>query len=211
MSSKRKSISREASKRVASSKTYTAQGEPIRDLDAYVAAGGRPRNSAGDMIRNPKAYQNVIEASVRQNTNDPKYLYHYTNQQAAASITKSGTINASSGGLAGSGTYCTAKPPRCHPANLLSNNYASSTARDPSYVSSYVRMDADNLNAERVEDGNRDIWKVSGSVDLNQHNAFVAERHQDSTNYGGTNNQGHYYDDEYEDVCHEHQYNDFDY
>ena len=192
----RTTYSRDDAKKIAASKTYTAKGKPIRNLSAYVAAGGRPRNSGGDVIRNPMAYQNAIEASVRQNTNDPKYLYHYTNQQAAKSISESGTIHASTNGLAGPGTYCTAKPPRCNTGTLLNNNYSNAVAtRDQSYVDNYVRMDADRLNARHVGNGNRDGWKVKGDVDLGQHNAFVAERHQDC--YGGeVEHEGHqhYYD-----------------
>lgn len=169
---------------MAADKLYTARGEPIRNVDAYVQAGGRPTNAAGTTIHNPTAYQNSIEASIRQNTDDPKYLYHYTSQQVAESISDTGRIQASGDGLAGRGTYLTAKPPRCKSDTLLSNNYGSSGARDASFVDQYVRMDADHLSAEHVG-GSRDVWKVEGDVDVGRHSGFVDERGQQHHSYSG--------------------------
>lgn len=199
MSSRRKSqkssgVSRNAAAKLATSKMYTAVGESIRNLDAYVAAGGIAHNSAGDPIKNPKAYRNAIEASFRQNTQDPKYLYHYTNEAAAASISESRKVQASDSGLAGPGTYCTTKPPRCHTNTLLSNNYGSPTLRDASYVDRYVRIDADRVPAQQVSDGSRNIWKVDGNVHLDQHNSFIADRNQSSYS------DQQYYDQSYDDA-----------
>ena len=115
------------------------------------------------------------EASVRQNTTDPKYLYHYTTPQAASSIAESSQITGSSVGLAGSGTYLTAKPPRTRTNDLLQNNYASTTVCDSSYVDQYVRVEADDLGARHVGE-DRDVWRVNGNVDLLSYNGFVAAR-----------------------------------
>lgn len=170
-------------KAMASKKMYTASGESIYNLEAFLTAGGKAFNGAGERIDNPRAYCNSIEASMRQNTTEPKYLYHYTTPEAAASISASGILQASSDGLAGPGTYWTAKPPRSSTTNLLTNNYASASARDPSHVHSYVRMENDNgqdLAAMHVG-GQRDVWKINGSVDLEQqHGSFVAKRNKQS-------------------------------
>ena len=178
-------FSRQTAKQIAASNMYTASGEPIRNLDAYMGAGSRAYNSAGQVIQNPTAYQNAIEASVRQNTTDPKYLYHYTTSDAAASIEASGCIQGSQGGWAGSGTYLTAKPPRSSTSNLLANNYGSATARDASYVSDYVRLNTDTLSASYVGDG-RDVWKANGDVHLEEHGGYVAQRQSDNSESHGS-------------------------
>ena len=172
-------------KRIASSKMYTANGDSIRNLDSYMAAGGKPRNSAGDIIQNPRAYSNSIEASVRQNTDNPKYLHHYTTSEAASKIQKSGgIIKASSIGAGGSGTYLTAKPPRCNTNTLLNNNYDGvADSRGPSYVEKYIRLNNDGLDATRVPDvGGRDVWKVDGDVNLNNHGGYIADRSHGADN-----------------------------
>lgn len=197
-------FSRHVAKQIATRQMYTASGDPIHNLEAYMAAGGQPHNSSGQAIHNPTAYRNAIEASVRQNTTDPKYLYHYTTPEAADSIAESGRLEPSSGGLAGPGMYCTAKPPRSSTANLLQNNYGSATARDASFVQHYARIDTDTLDAEHVGD-DRNVWLVNGPVDLEQHGGYVAERNVDKS--GGTAaTQGGYdsgmytmYDDESDD------------
>ena len=129
---RRDAYPKNVAKKIASSKMYTSSGEPIRDVEAYRAAGGQVYSSNGQVIHNPVAYRNTIEASVRQNTTDPKYLWHYTDTKGAKSIAESGTIKASSTGLGGPGTYGTAKPPRCTSNNLLNNNYGVGHGRDTS-------------------------------------------------------------------------------
>ena len=167
---------------------YTANGDSIRNLESYMNAGGKPRNSAGHVLHNPVAYRNTIEASVRQNTNNPKYLYHYTTGDAATSIGNGGgTIRASSSGLDGSGTYLTAKPPRCNTETLLNNNYGTTKGRG-SNVQNYIRMDADSLDARRVTSTTRDVWKVNGDVNLHDHGGYIAERNsrrRQAGDYGG--------------------------
>ncbi|CAB9507632.1 expressed unknown protein [Seminavis robusta] len=164
--------------------------------------------ASGDVIRNPTAYQNAIEASVRQNTDDPKYLYHYTTPQAAESIAKNGKIQASSTGLAGSGTYLTAKPPRCPVTPILFWKTITLPwpVDHPSYVDNYVRVDADDLYARHVG-GDRDVWKVDGDVDFYSHNGFVAERNQHQCDTAGHSNHpvGGWYN-EYYDERNQHQY-----
>lgn len=199
-----KSFSRGHAKKIASNKMYTARGEPIQNLEAYVAAGGKPRSSSGKVIHNPTAYRNTIEASVRQNTGDPKYLYHYTNNDAAQKIEQSGVIRASKIGLDGAGTYVTAKPPRCTTNTLISNNYGAPNARDSSFVNNYIRVNADELNnARRVDSTNRDVWKVEGDIDLHENNGFVAQRNNRKSTkqaeYGDTeyNESGYYHDTGY--------------
>ncbi|KAL3921953.1 MAG: hypothetical protein SGILL_002474 [Bacillariaceae sp.] len=160
---------------------YTPLGEPIRNLEAYRAAGGQPCNERGEAIANPTAYRNAIEASIRQNTDDPKYHYHYTDDKAAKSIRQSGTITASSKGHFGSGTYLTSKPPRCNDDVILSNNYGRPSKNNSDQVQSYVRIDADRVNAHRVTNADgRNVWKVDGDVHLNDHNGFVAGRQSSS-------------------------------
>lgn len=198
------SYSRGTAKKIASSKMFTATGEPIHNLEAYTAAGGKPRSASGELIHNPRAYRNTIEASVRQNTNDPKYLYHYTNKAAAESIETSGAIKASASGLDGAGTYCTAKPPRCSSDTLISNNYGQSGARGSSYVDNYARIDTDNLGAKRVN-SSRDIWKVDGDINLEDHNAFLAQR--DGNSGGRKNTAKKWNDNPYNSAAHE-EWND---
>ena len=169
---------RTQAKRIASSKLYTSSGERIRNPDAYTAAGGRAYSSNGSKIRNPTAYQNAIEASVRQNTNDPKFLYHYTDKSSAEKIAETGLIKASQSGAMGHGTYMTAKQPRCSLDGLLTNNYGQAhPSNRRSQVDCYVRVDADRVRAENgsAELG-RNVWKVPGSVDLAKTDAFIGER-----------------------------------
>lgn len=189
---RRPAFDRTAAQQIAGRRMYTASGEPIYNLDNYLAAGGQAYNSAGQMIQNPRAYRNAIEGSLRQNTTDPKYLYHYTTDTAAASIAESGSIMESPSGLAGAGTYLTAKPPRTRTDALLENNYGSATSRNASYVNQYARVAADNLSATHVG-SDRDVWLVNGDVDLSSHNGFVARRRgktdkgrgDDSASYSG--------------------------
>ena len=95
------------------------------------------------------------------------------------SIQESGTIEASTRGLGGSGTYVTPKLPRCNDDAILSNNYGGGTGNKGHRVQSYIRMDADELNAQRVHDaGGRNVWKVDGDVDWQAHNGYVANRYQ---------------------------------
>jgi len=181
--------SRNQAKAIASRQMFTASGERIRNVDAYVAAGGVPHTANGSRIHNPTAYGNVIEASVRQNTDDPKYLYHYTDTTGAEGISQSGTIAASTDGYDGAGTYVTAKPPRCTSETLLRNNYGGgATGKDDSRVESYVRIDNDGgtLDANRLDCCDRDVWKVNGDIHLNDHNAFVAPRSNNNSSGGGS-------------------------
>ena len=147
---------------------YTKRGDRIRNPEAYAAAGGRAYSSNGREIRNPGAYQKAIDASVKQNTDAPVYLYHYTDSKSAQSIQDSGKIKASSSGAMGAGTYLTAKPPRSKDAHLMANNY-DGASRDPSKVESYIRFDAGHLNASNGRDiTGRDVWKVNGDLDVSK-------------------------------------------
>ena len=90
---------------------YNAYGQPVRNVESYAATGAPTYTSSGSRIRNPSAYTGAIEASYRQNTSTPKYLYHYTSNDAADAIASSGKVKASSSGACGSGTYWTSKAP----------------------------------------------------------------------------------------------------
>jgi len=162
---------------VAKNKLYTSSGEHIRNYSAYSAAGGRAHSSSGARIHNPTAYQNAIEASVRQNTNDPKYLYHYTDSKSARDIESSGVVKASSRGAMGKGTYLTAKPPRCSSNRLLENNYGGIHASKQSKVDAYVRVDADRVQAQNGRNNlGRDVWKTNGNIYLDKTGAFAGQR-----------------------------------
>ena len=105
---------------------YTSSGKPVYNPAAYAAAGGKSYTSSGRAVSNPTAYSGAIEASVRQNTSTPKYLYHYTDKSSAAKIKSSGHIRPSTGSTdcaLGEGTYMTAQQPRSSDASLLGNIY----------------------------------------------------------------------------------------
>ena len=207
-------MNRETAKRMATAKMYTPTGEPIRNLEAYRASGGTPCNARGERIQNPTAYRNAIEASIRQNTDDPKYQYHYTDNEAGKSIQDSGTIRASTHGLGGSGTYVTPKPPRCNDSAILSNNYDSATRKGDTRVQSYVRLDADGLNAQQIPAGGRNVWKVDGNVQLGDHNGYVASRQghpRPSVNcFAASNAAYEEHDDGEYDSYHNNTYDDHD-
>ncbi|KAJ8613106.1 hypothetical protein CTAYLR_004780 [Chrysophaeum taylorii] len=157
---------------------YTSRGDRIRNPSAYTAAGGRAFSSNGSGIRDPTAYQRAIDASVRQNSDSPVYLYHYTDPGSAAKIENSGMIKASSDGALGSGTYLTAKPPRTSSDRLMTNNYdGAASTRDASKVDSYVRVDAARVQAENGRAAtSRDVWKVDGDVKLADAGAKIGSR-----------------------------------
>ena len=64
---------------------------------AYAATGAKTYTSTGRPVSNPVAYAGAIEASVRQNTSAPKYLYHYTDSSSLNKISDSGRIKSSTG------------------------------------------------------------------------------------------------------------------
>ena len=63
------------------------------------------------------------------------------------------------------------------------------------YVDQFVRMDTDKLDVECVQgSGGRDVWKVNGDVNLNDHNAYVGDRsHHSGANDEGRTQSGSYY------------------
>ena len=157
--------------RYSKSGVYTSSGIPVRNPAAYAATGARTYTEGGRPITDPVAYSGAIEASVRQNTDRPKYLYHYTDSDSAGKIANSGRLKASTGPgdcALGQGVYMTAKPPKSSTSALLSNNYdgaAQSYGKDK--VQSYVRVDADRVGAisGRRKLG-RDVFVVPGDLDL---------------------------------------------
>mmetsp|Transcript_93196 Transcript_93196/g.240841 ORF Transcript_93196/g.240841 Transcript_93196/m.240841 type:complete len:187 (+) Transcript_93196:68-628(+) len=146
---------------------YTSSGAPIRNAAAYAATGARTYTTAGRSVKDPVAYSGAVESSRRQNTDTPKYLYHYTTADSAASIRDSGYMRGSRGpsdAALGEGTYLTAKPPRSSTESLLKNNYDSGAhAVDASRVEAYVRVDAERVRAVSGRaDLGRDVWVVPG-------------------------------------------------
>ncbi len=86
---------------------------------------------------------------MRQNTDNPKYLYHYTDEKSLASIKTSGILRGSSNSgdcALGEGVYFTAKAPRSSSEGLLKNNYGTSS-KNQERVEGYVRIDADKVNS----------------------------------------------------------------
>jgi hypothetical protein len=160
---------------------YTSSGDKVRNPAAYKAAGGRSYSKAGKAVSNPVAYSNSIEASVRQNTDSPKYLYHYTDKTSLGKIESSGELRGSTapGSVAlGRGAYFTAKQPRSSTSGLLTNNYGHAQGRDASKVAGYVRVDADRVSAKSGRDAlGRDVWCVPGDgVDLRAAGATYGRR-----------------------------------
>jgi hypothetical protein len=154
----------------------------VHNVAAYAATGARTYTGSGKSISKPVAYAGAKEASCRQNTSSPKYLYHYTDSSSAGKIERSGRIHASSGPgdcALGEGTYFTAKPPRTSSDQLLSNNYdGASSSYDMSRVESYVRVDADRLpHRSGREDLGRDVFVVPGSVKLSSAGGVVGHRY----------------------------------
>ena len=76
---------------------YTASGARVYNPAAYAATGAKTYTSTGRPVSNPVAYAGAIEASVRQNTSAPKYLYHYTDSSSLNKISDSGRIKSSTG------------------------------------------------------------------------------------------------------------------
>ena len=58
--SRKPAFNRGTAKRIAGRKMYAHDGNLIRNLDAYLNAGGQAYNSAGKKIQNPRAYRNSI-------------------------------------------------------------------------------------------------------------------------------------------------------
>ena len=157
---------------------YNAYGQPVRNVESYAATGAPTYTSSGSRIRNPSAYTGAIEASYRQNTSTPKYLYHYTDGDSLGKIADSGRVKPSSGPgdcALGSGAYFTAKPPRSSTGGLLQNNYNG--GGDASRVEGYVRVDTDRVNARSGRDElGRDVFVVPGGVNLSKANAKLGYR-----------------------------------
>ena len=200
-----------------SSGVYTASGARVYNPAAYAATGAKTYTSTGRPVSNPVAYAGAIEASVRQNTSAPKYLYHYTDSSSLNKISDSGRIKSSTGpgdcalgrGVCAYGMTrtlhpkrwqsgvtlgiqepppikshrprvadMTAKPPRSSDSALLHNNYdgAASSVRS-SKVQSYVRVDADKVNAFNGRDQlGRDVFVVPGDVHLAKSSAKLGHR-----------------------------------
>ena len=149
---------------------YTASGAPVRNVEAYAATGARTYTSAGRSISNPVAYTGAIEASVRQNTDSPKHLYHYTDSSSLSSIESSGRIKQSTDTVSdcklGKGVYLTAKPPRASSDSLLQNNYASAGHKHSDKVEAYVRVDADKVSSRMGNMAGRNVHVVPGDLSL---------------------------------------------
>ena len=161
---------------------YTASGARVRNPAAYAATGAQTYTAAGKAISDPVAYAGAIEASVRQNTSAPKYLYHYTDPSSASAIASSGKLKRSTGRgdcALGEGVYFTAKPPKSKSSALLNNNYGgASSLHGESKVSAYVRIEADSVNYHNGRrDLGRDVFVVHGDVDLRQSGAKLGQRH----------------------------------
>ena len=161
---------------------YTASGAPVRNPAAYAATGAKTYTSSGRSISDPVAYSGAIEASVRQNSSSPKYLYHYTDRDSASAIASSGQLMASRGPgdcALGEGVYFTAKPPRSSSSALLHNNYdGGASAHTDSKVGAYVRVEADRVNYQNGRaDLGRDVFVVPGDVSLSQAGAKLGVRY----------------------------------
>mmetsp|Transcript_5238 Transcript_5238/g.12747 ORF Transcript_5238/g.12747 Transcript_5238/m.12747 type:complete len:181 (-) Transcript_5238:44-586(-) len=162
---------------------YNSYGQPVRNAEAYAATGAPTFTRAGNYVSNPVAYSGAIEASVRQNTDSPKYLYHYTDTSSASNIQQSGYVKqstSSSDCALGQGVYLTAKAPRASSQSLLSNNYAAgASARGASKVESYVRVDADRVRSNLTNGRDalgRDVFLHKGDLDLGAAGGKVGKR-----------------------------------
>lgn len=163
---------------------YTSSGTRVRNAAAYAATGAPTYTKAGRGINNPVAYSNAIEARVRQNSDRPKYLYHYTNDESARKIEQSGRIRASAGPgdcALGEGVYMTAKPPRTSSSSLLQNNYdGAGSAGKADLVEAYVRVDADlvrHSGGRGKQELGRNVFVVPGDVDLADAGAYIGKRY----------------------------------
>ena len=125
---------------------------------------------SGARIRKPVAYATAVEARIRQNTDTPKHLYHYTSGASLAQIQDSGVIRASRGPgdcALGVGVYATALPPRTNNASLVANNWGARKSASTSKVDAYVRIDADRVDYTSGRDAlGRNVFKVHGDVNL---------------------------------------------
>eukprot|EP00964_Phaeocystis_antarctica_P053011 scaffold31072_cov60-Phaeocystis_antarctica.AAC.5 len=83
--------------RSGSSGVYTSSAVRVYNPAAYAATGAKTYTSSGELVSNPVAYAGATEASVRQNTISPKYLYHYTDSNSLNKISDSGHIKSSAG------------------------------------------------------------------------------------------------------------------
>ena len=149
---------------------YTGSGARIRNAAAYAATGARSYAIAGKLIAKPVAYATAVEARIRQNTDTPKHLYHYTSGASLAQIQDSGVIRASRGPgdcALGVGVYATALPPRTNNASLVANNWGARKSASTSKVDAYVRIDADRVDYTSGRDAlGRNVFKVHGDVNL---------------------------------------------
>jgi len=107
---------------------------------------------------------------------NPKYLYHYTDADSIKKIASSGQLRPSlarTGDAAlGSGVYFTSKPPNSSNATLMNNNYDSAASSvSARKVQSYVRVDADKVNAVSGKGYlGRDVYVVPTDRPLDLHN-----------------------------------------
>ena len=164
---------------------YTSSGTSVRNASAYASTGAPTYTKVGRGISNPVAYSNAIEARVRQNTERPKYLYHYTNDESARMIEQSGRIRASAGPgdcALGEGVYMTAKPPRTSTDSLLENNYAGAgrAGQKADRADAYVRVDADQVRhsgGRGKRELGRNVFVVPGDLDLAGAGAYIGKRY----------------------------------
>lgn len=161
---------------------YNKWGDPIWYPERYAATGAKTYTKAGGRIWDPVAYSNAVEASCRQNTSSPKYLYHYTDDSSLEAIKRSGYIKSSVGPgdcALGEGVYFTAKPPRSSTGALLENNYGSQSWAKSEKTQGYVRVDADKVDAKSGRDQlGRDVRVVEGDVSLASSGSKTGHRTQ---------------------------------
>merc|ERR1712187_79829 len=143
------------------------------------ATGAACFSSNGREVRYPLAYSSAVSSYRTQGSSNPTHLYHYTSTSSAEAIRSSGKIEASTraGDCAlGEGVYFTSKAPVCSKSSLLENNYGNACA-DSSRVESYVKVDANKVNATSGKDRlGRDVYVVKGDVDLASAGASVRKR-----------------------------------
>ena len=135
--------------RSGSSGVYTSSGARVNNPAAYAATGARTYTSSGKSVANPVAYAGAIEASVRQNTSTPKYLYHYTDSSSLHKISDSGRIKSSTGpgdcalgeGVCAHGMPRTLQPKRWQSDSKAWNHESHPTCgRHDCQASSLVRL-----------------------------------------------------------------------
>eukprot|EP01061_Rhynchopus_euleeides_P022844 TRINITY_DN37311_c0_g1_i1.p1 TRINITY_DN37311_c0_g1~~TRINITY_DN37311_c0_g1_i1.p1 ORF type:complete len:123 (+),score=23.32 TRINITY_DN37311_c0_g1_i1:81-449(+) len=112
----------------------------------------------------------------------PKYLYHYTTKESAASIKATGfresTDTARDASL-GPGVYFTAKKPQTSDKALLKNNYDGAAPTQKAKVESYVRVETAGMQTSELKraSGGRNVYCApAAAVDMSKANPVVGDR-----------------------------------